>query len=99
EAFPGPPDDSQTSLIQHILSAGWDDQAKPLLSYLYSCQPMLKEIRSGAALDYARPTPMRGPTTPVPNLLAVQVAAKLLCVEARQLEASRKAAEALRRTT
>jgi tetratricopeptide (TPR) repeat protein len=84
-------------LTEDVLKNGWrSPEADALLPLLEACQPALAKIREGAALDSARGIGATdGPGTPVPNLLAAQTSAKMLCVEGRRLESEGRYSEAL----
>jgi len=84
-------------LIEDVLENGWrSPEADALLPLLEACQPALAKIREGAALDSARGIGATdGPATPVPNFLAAQRSAKMLCVEGRRLESEGRYSEAL----
>ena len=98
------PNRQQEQLIPQVLDQGWNASAAPLLPLIEALQPMFQEIRKGTALDYARDVggEWQGPwgvlkrsNTPVPNFLAAQTSAKMLCVEGRYFESQGKYNNAL----
>jgi hypothetical protein len=94
--MPKVPDTQQNALITQVLDRGWNPNANALLPYITSLQPAFQEIRKGAALDYAKNIGWDlGPYTPVPNFLAAQVSAKILCVEGQYFKTQGKYNEAL----
>ncbi|MCX7013064.1 MAG: type II secretion system protein GspG [Candidatus Sumerlaeota bacterium] len=83
-------------LITETLRQGWSEKSATLLPIAAAWQPAFQKIRDGAAVGYARGIGWsQGPATPVPNFLAAQTAAKMLCFEGRYLESQGKPAEAL----
>jgi hypothetical protein len=99
EAFmpdPNPAGGIYRDLIQQVMREGWSAKADELLPYMGSFGPMFREIRKGVAVDYARNIGgEQGPSSPIPNFLATQVSAKMLCVEGRHFESQGKYEEAL----
>lgn len=94
--MPGIPQGVQTDLINQVLKQGWSDEDNALIPYIATFQPMFEEIRKGTALDYAMGVGWaQGPATPVPNFLAGQISAKMLCVEGRYLESQGQYRKAL----
>lgn len=94
--MPTLPNQAQQEIIKKVLKQGWDKSAEELIPYMNSYKPMFAEIRKGTALDYAKNVGWeKGPATPVPNFLAAQISAKMICVEGRYLESRGKYMEAL----
>jgi len=94
--MPKVPEGQQNDLIKQVLAQGWSESANALLPHLAGFQPMLKEIRKGVGLDYARNVGCeQGPYTPIPNFLAGQISGKMLCVEGQYFKSQGKYVEAL----
>ena len=89
------PDSTQRELVERILGEGWSQEAESLRPHVIAWQRVFKEVRAGAALDYAKGIGYRGFNTPVPNFLVVQYAAKMLCVEGRMFEFDGKHGQAM----
>lgn len=95
---PVAPNSPQRALIKQVLERGWSIQANALMPCLAEYQPAFEEIRKGVALDFAQNLGLEyGFETPMPDLLAAQTAAKMLCVEGRFYESQRNYAGALDR--
>lgn len=78
---------AQRDLIEDVLEHGWSERAAPLVPLLATLQPMIGEIRKGAALDYARAIGWEmGLDTPIPNYRRVLEAARIVCAEGRNFE-------------
>ncbi len=94
--MPGVPRGDQIELIKQVLEQGWSEEANVLLPYIATFRPMFEEIRKGVALDYAMGIGWeKGPATPIPNFLAAQISAKILCVEGRYFESQGEYQKAL----
>jgi len=98
ELWPGTADETQAmiDLSRKVLDEGWDPQAKILLPYLAKYEPMFAKIREGTRVGYARNIGItNGPGTPIPDFMAIQTGAKMLCIQGRYLEHEEKYDEAL----
>lgn len=85
--MPPIPRGAQIDLVKQVLEQGWKEEANLSVPYIATFQPMFEEIRKGTALDYAMGIGWeQGPATPIPNFLAAQISAKMLCVEGRYFE-------------
>jgi len=94
--MPGVPDGHQRELIKKVFEQGWSEEANMLIPYIATFRPMFEEIRKGVALDYAMGIGWdQGSATPIPNFLAAQVSAKMLCVEGRYFESQGEYQKAL----
>lgn len=94
--MPLPVEQNTSKLIGDVLENGWAESAEPLLPLIAAYQPMFDEVRKGAAVDYAHGVGwVQGPATPVPNFLAAQMSAKMLCVEGRYFVSQERYKDAL----
>lgn len=86
----------QGDSIAQVLRQGWGPQASSLLPLLAAFEPMFQEIRKGVELDYFRNIGCtKGVLTPIPDFVAAQVGAKMLCFEGLYLEQQSKYDDAL----
>lgn len=77
----------EEDLIKAALAQGWADNSKPLLTTIARFKPAFDEVRKGVELNYAvNDIGDCGPDTAVPNFLAAQQIARIMCVEGRYFE-------------
>ena len=86
----------ESEMMKAILKEGWGTGAVVAQAAIDRCQMSFLEVRKGAALDYAKGIGIeKGAHTPVPNFLAAQMLAKMLCIQGRLFEQKGKPADAL----
>ncbi|MEN6627090.1 MAG: M56 family metallopeptidase [Candidatus Sumerlaeia bacterium] len=77
----------EEDLIKAALAQGWTENSKPLLTTIARFKPAFDEVRKGVELNYAvNDIGDCGPDTAVPNFLAAQQIARIMCVEGRYFE-------------